>query len=233
MKRISLLLVLGTLTSASAQAYTNKSHTVTGPTHPASQEWVLEQIARVQSTVAGLTLTATDWTNLCPQGQSLDRSTGCTPNCTGAQQPACAKMLAVTELEDQTLLSSTAPTGLRVFRLTVLPSFTNNAPTFSNVSSINSVRCQTFTVRGTLLNNLNDNFLLSSSAEANYQTNTAGVDLSINTITSGNQLLENAPSSGSQRLNQQYYVACLSYTITSNIATNTNTDGSTLSITWT
>jgi hypothetical protein len=141
-------------------------------------------------------------------------------------------LLTATELEDQTLLSSTAATGLSVFRLTVLPTFNNNAPVFSNNSNTNSIRCQTFTVRGTLLNNLNDNFLLGSSTEANFQTDSAGVDLSNNTSTSSNQLLANAPSSGSQRSNQQYYIACMSYTTTNNVATNVNMDG-TLSITWT
>jgi hypothetical protein len=259
MKRISLLLALATLTCVSAQVYADESHTVTPSATPASKEWVLEQLAQIQSaqgqqrtqvqqlaqaqstleqqlaqvqSTTVTSLTATDWTNLCPTAQSIDSATGCTPNCTGAQHAACTKLLAATELEDQTLLSSVAPTGLSVFRLTLLPTFNNTGPTFINNSLTNNVRCQTFTVRGTLLNNLNDNFLLSTSiAETQFQTNTAGVDLSVNVGTSLNLLLESAPTAGSQRLNQQYYIACLSYTTTANVATNVNMDG-TLIINW-
>ena len=195
-----------------------------------SQATLEKQLAQIQSTV-GPTLTATDWTSLCPQGQSIDSSTGCTPNCQGAQKTACTKLLAATELEDQTMLSNTAPTGLSVFRLTVDTSFADNAPTYTNATTTNNVRCQTFTVRGTLLNNLNDNYLLPSSAQVEFQQYTAGVDLGIPSSTSNNALLANAPNAGSQRLNQQYYVACMSYTTTANVATNVNMDGG-LSITW-
>jgi hypothetical protein len=234
MKSISLLLAFGALTLGSAQSYADKSHLGKAST-PASKEWVLEQLAQTQSTLESTLaskLTAADWTNLCLPGQSIDSTTGCTPNCAGAQKAACTKMLGITELEDQTLLSSTAPTGLSVFRLTVQPTFANNAPVFNNGSSNNSIRCQTFTVKGTLLNNQNDNFLLNSSTEANYQQYTAGVDLSVFTSTAANNLLERSPNDGAQRLNQRYYVACMAYTTLSNVATNVNMDG-TLSITWT
>jgi len=212
--------------------------------NPVSQEWVLQQLQTLQAelrgeistasstTAAASVLSATDWLNLCPGGQTIDSTTGCTPNCQGTQSSACTKILNVTEIQDQTLVSSTAATGLSVFRLTVLPTYTNNAPTIVNGSNTNNIRCQTYTVRGTLLNNLNDNFAISaSSSEANFQQYTAGVDLAPNIATSNNQLLSTAPNSGAQRTNQQYYVVCMSYTISSNTATNVNMDN-TLTISW-
>jgi len=227
MNKIYLFLAMSTIAFISAQANA-------AATHPASKEWVLEQLKGLQTSSgsSGSFLSTTDWTNLCPQGQSIDSTTGCTPNCNGAQKTACAKVVTTTEVEDQTLLSRTAATGLTVFRLTVNPTFANTAPTFENGSNSNNVRCQTFTLHGTLLNNQNDNFLLNSSTEANYQQFSAGVDLSPNVASNDNQLLAVSPGSGAQRQNQQYYVICMAYTVNSNIATNVNMD-STLTITWT
>ncbi len=236
MKKYYLLIGASLLSSGLAFADA-KSKAHAPEANPASREWVLEQLQALQQkleseiSTSTSALAAADWLSLCPAGQSIDSTTGCTPNCQGAQSAACTKLLNVTELQDQTLLSSTAPTGLSVFRLTVSPSFNNNAPTITNGSNNNNIRCQTFTMRGTLLNNLNDNFAAASSSEANFQQYTAGVDLSVNTTAGNNQLLSQAPNSGAQRLNQQYYVACMSYTISGNTATNVNMDN-TLSITW-
>lgn len=72
MKRISLLLTSMALVCSTVFAGQN---TVTGPTHPASKEWVLEQLANFAPT----SLTAQDWAAACDSG-SPTSATGCYGN---------------------------------------------------------------------------------------------------------------------------------------------------------
>lgn len=118
-------------------------------------------------------------------------------------------------------------------RLTITPNLVNTGPDYINTLGSNYIRCQVFTATGRLQTDQNPNQNnMGGGVTSSMQVNTAGVDLGPGTsITgSGQSFLLTAPASGAQRLNQQYYVACMSFTVASNIATNVNMDNA-LSVT--
>lgn len=89
MKLNSLALTIISLACISAQVYAkqNQSNT-TGPTHPASQEWVLQQLANFSPTQ----LSSQDWSNLCSSGSITN---GCYVNCTTSKAAACTRVLGI------------------------------------------------------------------------------------------------------------------------------------------
>lgn len=74
MKKKSLVLAVISLTCLCSQVYSASRQPTTGPTHPASQEWVLQQIAALNTQ-----LTAADWNAVCSSGSPAN-SSGCFGN---------------------------------------------------------------------------------------------------------------------------------------------------------
>jgi hypothetical protein len=75
MKKTSLVVAVMSLTCIASQVYANQKQPIaTGTSHPASKEWVLEQIASLNTQ-----LTTPDWNAVCTSGSPAS-SSGCFGN---------------------------------------------------------------------------------------------------------------------------------------------------------
>jgi len=134
-------------------------------TNPASKE-------ALDATIGATTLSPTDWNNLCPPGQSLESTNGCTPNINGAQKNAVKKLFTIAHIQSLSGIPITNNNGIIVFHITGASStgytIHNNSASYAN--------CMGFVIdnfsNDPVYNNPNSNPLFQFSI-LNFPTGTA------------------------------------------------------------
>jgi len=120
--RILIILALCLLGNSAAMA-----------ANPASQDWVKTWVTANFTPKTG----AINWSSLCPSGQSLTDSTGCTPNCnSGAAAATCNTVFSLGNVEQLSRIPLPyLDNGVVVFQLTQT---TSTGPEVSLVIALNS-----------------------------------------------------------------------------------------------
>ena len=125
-----------------------------GPTGPAGE---------TGATGASAALTAEDWAALCPSGQSISTSTGCIPDCTGAQSFACNRVLSSTNLLAQFALPPASSNNIIAFQFTP-GAVNNNGPRMSSPVVASFAACIATNVLGALQPQVHNSVNIGSSA---------------------------------------------------------------------
>lgn len=144
MKRISLLLTSVALVCSTAFA---GQKTIPGSTHPASQEWVLQQLANYSPS----SLTAQDWAAACDSG-SPTSATGCYGNIASSAFAKINKIIGGGGFTDQINLPATStPNSIFIQQFngnSALPSVTGQSPQIKIPASSAPAMCAFFATNG-------------------------------------------------------------------------------------
>jgi hypothetical protein len=142
MKKLSLLLV-ASIACAVSNVYANKSPSAS--THPATKEWVLEQLANFSPT----SLTAADWAAACTSGTPTGVS-GCLGNISSAAFAKLNKIIGAGGFTDQVNIPVTnVPNSIFIQQYNGGSSHVSgsNTPTIHNTSAAGA-SCAYFSTQG-------------------------------------------------------------------------------------